>query len=40
MKCIDCGEEFDPHDSIDPERCQDCWEAYADKGWRDMIQHV
>ena len=29
MRCARCKEEFNPHDSVADDMCQDCWEAYC-----------
>ena len=40
--CIDCGEEFDPRDSLMGEegQSQDCWEAECDRSWWAMMKRL
>ena len=40
--CFDCGEEFDPRDSLMGEegQCQDCWEAECDRSWWAMMKRL
>jgi len=38
-KCKDCGEAFDPRESMmgDEGQCQDCWEAECSESWWRMV---
>lgn len=40
IRCLDCGKQFDPLDSMmgDEGQCQLCWEAECSRSWWAMMK--
>jgi hypothetical protein len=40
--CVDCGQEFDPCESLmgDEGQCQLCWEAVCDRSWWEYMRRL